>query len=214
MNVTCKICSHNTETIKDEQFATVYFQCTNCDYMFMDEKKVVPPEKEKREYLRHNNTPENEGYVDMFKDFIEKCIAPYAEKIKTALDFGCGPGPVLAGLLKEKGFDVDVYDIYFAPEKVFKNKKYDLITSTEVLEHLKDPMETLTMLKKHLNKKGFLAIMTLFHPGKEEFKSWWYRRDSTHISFYTPKTFEVIASRLGMKVLKADNKNACVLSMS
>ena len=169
----------------------------------MDEKKIVLPEKEKQEYLHHNNTPENEGYVAMFKDFIEKCIDPYQDKIKAALDFGCGPGPVLAGLLKEKGFEVDIYDKYFAPEKIFENKKYDLITSTEVLEHLADPLETLKTLKNHLNKNGILAIMTLFHPNNEEgFKKWWYRRDSTHISFYRPKTFEILAKMLEMKGMR------------
>ena len=212
--IICKICSHNTKTIKDEQFATNYYLCTNCDHIFMGEKKIILPEKEKQEYLRHNNTTENEGYVAMFRDFIEKCIDPYQDKIKTALDFGCGPGPVLAELLKEKGFEVDIYDKYFALEKIFENKKYDLITSTEVLEHLADPLETLKTLKKHLNKQGIIAIMTLFHPkNKEEFKKWWYRRDLTHISFYTPKTFEILAEMVEMKVLKVGNKNTCVLGM-
>ncbi|MBU0686785.1 MAG: class I SAM-dependent methyltransferase [Candidatus Margulisbacteria bacterium] len=208
----CKICSGEAKTIYDCQFDINYYCCPSCDFIFIDELKIISPEKEKESYSLHNNTPDNEGYVNMFRDFIEKSVAPYQKRIKTALDFGCGPGPVLAALLKEKGFQVDIYDKYFAPEKVYQNKKYDLITATEVMEHLKDPLKTLKLLKEHLNTNGILAIMTLFHPQDEEkFKDWWYRRDLTHISFYTPKTFEFIAKQLGMKVLMSDEKRECVL---
>jgi 2-polyprenyl-3-methyl-5-hydroxy-6-metoxy-1,4-benzoquinol methylase len=35
---------------------------------------------------------------------------------------------------------MEIYDSYFSPEKVFLGKKYNLITSTEVFEHLDDPL--------------------------------------------------------------------------
>lgn len=178
----------------------------------MDKNKVIPPDQEKKEYSFHQNNFENEGYVNMFRDFIETAIRPYKAEIKTALDFGSGPGPVLAELLRREGFNVDIYDKHFAPEKVYLNKKYDLITATEVFEHLKDPVATLKLLKSRLNKNGIIAIMTLFHPNDEEhFKKWWYRRDSTHISFYTPRTFKLMANLVGMKILMVDGKNTCTL---
>ena len=150
----------------------------------------------------------------MFREFIKKAILPHKPQIQTALDFGSGPGPVLAELLQEQGFKTDIYDKYFSSEKVYLNKKYDLITATEVFEHLKDPLSSVKLLKSHLNKNGILAIMTLFHQNNDEhFKKWWYRRDSTHISFYTPKTFEFMAELLGMTRLTRDNKNICVLGI-
>ena len=57
--------------------------------------------------------------------------------------------------------------------------------------------------------------MTLFHPNnEEEFKDWWYRRDTTHICFYTPKTLKKLAELIGLKVLLVDDKNICVLGNS
>jgi len=178
----------------------------------LDESKIVRPDQEKKEYSFHQNSMENEGYVQMFREFINKAIEPYKSQISTALDFGAGPGPVLAELLRQEGFKTDIYDKHFAPEKIYQNKKYDLITTTEVFEHLKDPVATLKLLKSLLNKDGILAIMTLFHPNDEEgFKKWWYRRDSTHIAFYTPKTFQYLASLVNLQVKMSDKKNTCVL---
>jgi hypothetical protein len=211
-SIRCKICSHNIDAITDAQYGEKYHYCKKCNFIFINEEKYLTAKEEKERYLTHNNTFDNEGYVRMFEEFIQKSILPYQNRIKTALDFGCGPGPILASLLKEKGFAVDIYDIYFAPEKIYENKKYDLITTTEVIEHLKNPLETINHLKAHLNKNGILAIMTLFHPENEEnFISWWYKKDVTHISFYSPDTLRCIAKILDLKVLMIDDKNICVL---
>lgn len=208
----CKICSSLTKTIHDDQYNHNYYHCPNCEFIFLDEDKIIPAEQEKKEYSFHQNSFDNEGYVQMFRDFIFKAISPHKSKTKTALDFGSGPGPVLAELLRQEGFQTDIYDKHFSPEKVYLDKKYDLITATEVFEHLENPMETIKLLKSLLNKNGILAIMTLFHPNNEaEFKKWWYRRDSTHIAFYTPKTLEIMASLLGMKALLVDKKNICLM---
>jgi len=210
--IVCKICGNDVQTIRDQQFDMCYYYCEYCEFIFIDERGILSKEEELQQYELHENSIENEGYVNMFKRFIEKSIIPYKDNIRNGLDFGCGPGPVLAELLKREGLKVDIYDPYFAPKKVFESKRYDLITSTEVFEHLKEPIETLKLLKEHLNGKGILAIMTLFHPNNEEkFKKWWYRRDPTHISFYTPRTFRYLANKFHMDVLKIDQKNICVL---
>jgi len=212
--ISCKICSKNTHPIYDAQYEQNYFYCPRCEFIFLDESKVISSKQEKKEYGFHENSFENKGYVNMFREFIDKAIRPHKPQIKTALDFGSGPGPVLSELLKQEGFDTDIYDKHFSVQEVYLNKKYDLITSTEVFEHLEDPLSTLKLLKAHLNKNGILAIMTLFHPQDEAaFKKWWYRRDSTHISFYTPKTFKHMASLLEMKILMMDDKNVCVLKI-
>ena len=210
----CKICSKNTRPIYDEQYDQNYFYCPHCEFIHLDESKIISSKQEKKEYGFHQNSFENKGYVNMFREFIDKAIRPYKSQIRTALDFGSGPGPVLAELLRQEGFETDIYDKHFAPEKVYLNKKYDLITATEVFEHLEDPVATLKLLQSHLSENGILAIMTLFHPQDDEtFKKWWYRRDKTHISFYTPKTFKHLAELLDMKTLMVDDKNICVLTI-
>ncbi len=208
----CKICNSTTLTVKDKQFRLDYFNCTNCDYLFLNPDDIVSKEEELRIYELHQNTLENTGYVNMFKDFIKKTITPHQSNIKTALDFGSGPEPVLAHLLTEEGFDVDIYDPFFSPNKIYENKTYDLITSTEVVEHLKNPLETFELLYNCLNPEGILSMLTLFHPQDDErFQTWWYRRDTTHISFYTHTTFKYLAEKFNMKIVFLDNKNTCAM---
>ncbi|WP_425448096.1 class I SAM-dependent methyltransferase [Dethiothermospora halolimnae] len=209
--ISCKICNNKVDIIYDEKFDNKYYSCTECEFIFIDEDHMVSKKREVKQYNQHENTLDNEGYVNMFKDFLNRAVLPWKDNIKKALDFGCGPGPVLKELLKSEGFDVDIYDFYFQPEKVFENKKYDLITSTEVFEHLSEPRKTFKMLKEHLNREGILSIMTLFHTNDEEdFKKWWYRRDPTHISFYTPKTLKILGNIFDMKIVYIGDKNTCV----
>jgi hypothetical protein len=206
----CVICSNKTEQwiIKDK----LYFYCSNCNFISLDKKYFVSKKQQKLRYLKHNNNLENKGYVDMLNGFID-IIIKNKKGIEKALDFGSGPNPVLKMLLEKKRIKTDIYDIHFQKNKIFSNKKYDLITMTEVLEHIKNPLNTLKMLSKHLNKEGIIAIMTLFHPNKKDlFQDWWYITDETHIGFYTIKTIEKIAELISLKMIFSNHKNLVFLA--
>ncbi|HET9868892.1 MAG TPA: methyltransferase domain-containing protein, partial [bacterium] len=76
---------------------------------------------------------------------------------------------------------------------------FALVTVTEVLEHLPDPVATLQAWVDRLEPGGMVAGMTLFHPDDPaKFDAWPYRRDLTHVSFYMPKTLETLAQTLGL----------------
>jgi 2-polyprenyl-3-methyl-5-hydroxy-6-metoxy-1,4-benzoquinol methylase len=139
-------------------------------------------------------------------------VKPFAPLGGRLMDFGCGPGPVLAGLLRKHGYTVDTHDKFFDHNLDWENRTYDLITLTEVLEHLVDPLETLSNLARHLTTGGVISIMTLFHPNDlESFSQWWYRKDPTHISFYTPQTIGEMGRLLGMKTVFNDSRRVIVL---
>lgn len=221
MNPICKICGAGTTPFLDPQFNVIYHECGKCEFIFKDDRAVVSAEEEQREYDLHNNSYENEGYVNMFRDFMVKSIEGYVtgsgdSKGRRALDFGSGPEPVLAKVLTEEyGYATDIYDFYYAPDKVYEGNTYDLLTCTEVVEHLKDPMAYFALFRSLLKEDGLLAVMTLFHPKDEHtFCKWHYRREKTHTSFYTTKTMETIAQLLGMKVLYTDGRRYCTFGLS
>ena len=208
----CLICKKNTKFIEDKKNKWHFFHCEKCEFIFKDPANYVDSTKELKQYQNHNNTMQSSGYVEMFDVFMKITFERYLKNIKTVLEFGSGPGPVLAELLKQKGLDVDIYDKFFAPKKVYENKQYDLITSTEVLEHIQNPVEIFGFFASHLNKGGYLAIMTQFHQNNtSEFQKWWYKNDPTHICFFRPYTFEVLASISGFEVLKHDFKKSVLL---
>ena len=207
----CKICNNRTQSIVDKKQNVTYYRCEKCDFIALDNDFMVDALVEKQHYAKHNNSFECSGYVDMFKRFIDSSISPYISTIKKALDFGCGHTPVLAKLLEDRGLEVDIYDLYFFSDEEYKNISYDLITSTEVFEHLKDPKSILEVLVNLLNPNGYIVLMTQFPPSSnEEFLRWWYRRDITHISFFTPKSFKIMAEEFGLKVIEIIDNNIVV----
>ncbi len=208
----CKICNNATINIEDERNNWEFFHCQECEFIFKNPAAHVDDAKELSQYQNHNNTIESRGYVEMFEKFMRTTFEPYLNSIQDVLEFGSGPGPVLAELLRRKGLKVDIYDKYFAPKKVYDAKTYDLITSTEVLEHIDNPKEIFDFFAKHLKVGAYLSIMTQFHTNDaKEFSKWWYKNDPTHICFFTPHTFEVLAKMSGFEVLKHDGVKSVLL---
>jgi 2-polyprenyl-3-methyl-5-hydroxy-6-metoxy-1,4-benzoquinol methylase len=70
---------------------------------------------EKSRYQFHENRITNLGYVKFLNQAIEPALN-YLSPGSTGLDFGCGPGPVLAELLAGMGFYMYIIDPYFFPD--------------------------------------------------------------------------------------------------
>lgn len=201
----CKICNNPTISFLDERNNWEFFHCKECEFIFKNPTNYIDKTNELKQYNHHNNTIESPGYIEMFEKFIDATFQPYMKDIKTALDFGSGPGPVLSELLKQKGLSIDIYDKFFSPQKIYENKQYDLITSTEVIEHIQNPLEIFKLFSKHIKKGGYLALLTQFHKNEmKDFKKWWYKNDPTHICFFKSRTFEVLAKMSGFEVLSDD----------
>ncbi len=210
----CIICQSDTRTLTDPVLnkpePVIYHVCETCGLITKAPFSHPTHQDEKTLYTHHNNSLENVGYVNMFNRFIAVAVDPFITT-GSGLDFGSGPGPVLYELLKQKGFVMDHYDPYFHNDESIFKKTYDLITSTEVFEHLSDPLTTFKQLANMVNKDGFLAIMTSFHPNDDDaFLSWWYRRDPTHIAFYNETTFTYLMNQTDLKRVYTNHKNIIV----
>ena len=202
----CLICGHETFSYPHPKFNMIFHECEQCQFIFKDEKNYPSLELEFQKYEEHQNDDDNQGYINFLTNFIDSAVIPFVEKGK-ALDFGSGPNPVLAKILaNEYLFDVDIYDYFYAPTKIYESKTYDLITSTEVVEHLRDPLSIFELFHHHLNANGILSILTLFHPNqREEFFKWHYIRDVTHLCFFTPVTMKKIAELCGFEFLSTNH---------
>lgn len=208
----CPLCQSSTLiTFIHTKLHKPYHRCKQCDFIWLDPEAYVSFEKEQSQYKQHNNTIENSGYVAMFERFLTFIQLEDLE-VKKTLDFGSGPGPVLAEILTRKGYQVSHYDPIFANDTSLLKVTYDLITMTEVIEHLHHPFDTLKKLYELIKPGGYLAIMTQFHPEtQEDFLRWWYPRDPTHVGFYTPKSFEILAPKLGFELCRIDQKSQVLL---
>ena len=183
----CSLCGstgiQEFRTLSDE---VLYRRCVKCSTISRHPDFRLTPEEERARYLLHNNSPSNKGYVrwiQRFHDFIFRLPLEPGSRI---LDFGSGPEAVMSGMMEDMGYQVFQEDPYFAPGK--PEGLFSLITSLEVFEHLSEPFQILLSLAGRSAGNGRLCISTEFLPpdfSPDTFDSWYYRRDSSHIMFYT-----------------------------
>lgn len=144
-------------------------------------------------------------------------IVLHKDKIGTVLDYGGGFG-TLARLIvqKDKDITVDIYEPYPSqiairriqdyPQIHFVNsitsQKYDCLVSTDVLEHLEDPLKIFADMIDAVNLEGYLLIANCFHPVIK-----------CHISrtFHLRYTFNVFAQLMGLQVLGKCQKSMATI---
>ncbi|MDY6815601.1 MAG: class I SAM-dependent methyltransferase [Pseudomonadota bacterium] len=192
----CPLCLEGHPEFFRQIGTRIYLRCSTCQATIMTPQSRLSAGEERHIYELHENDPEDAGY----RRFLSKLANPLTERLPPGaegLDFGCGPGPALAGMLEEAGFAMALYDPFFHPDKASLARSYDFITCTEVVEHLHEPAEAFSLLDRLLRPGGWLGIMTCFQTDDERFDNWHYRRDPTHVVFYRQATFEWLARKYG-----------------
>ncbi len=195
----CPLCSCQSITAYYQDKKRDYLQCENCDLVFVPRAFHLSSEQELAEYNKHQNDPRDKGY----RQFLSRVTKPLFARIALSdkgLDFGCGPGPAISAMAKEQGIKVNNYDLYYFNQPSLLEKQYQFITLTEVIEHLASPMQELSKLNQMLVDGGILAVMTKRVANLQAFKTWHYKNDPTHISFYSEQTFEWIAQKLNWQL--------------
>jgi len=207
----CHICNQRTETFVHEKTNITYYHCKPCEYIFKSPECYQDLQKQKERYNLHTNSKEDEGYIAYYHRFFD-FILPHTKQVKTALDFGCGESLILTDIFNNMNISTVYYDPIYLPSKRYDSKKYDLIVSVEVFEHLHHPKEVFGHLFSLLNKEGYLAIQTQFHHDNiEQFLHWYYRLDPTHIVFFRPETFRYLADLYGGDYEEDNGKNMLVI---
>jgi len=138
------------------------------------------------------------------------------------LDFGCGLG-FFCELAQNNGFettsvDISDYAINYIKTKLNldaikgdlsffeKNtKKYDVITSFYVIEHIKDFEKMIFMFYNNLNKNGVIALSTPNSSGvsiKFNFKEYCKVHPKDHYRIFSPKFLKKVLKSVGFKNIK------------
>lgn len=176
-----------------------FWECDECDLAFVPPEFHLPESAEVERYLMHENDPSDSGYR-RFLSRLWDVLRPQLLSGSSGLDFGCGPGPALAEMMREGGFEVSLYDPHFFPDQSSLDKQYDFVTCTETAEHLRTPLDSFHLIDSLLVRGGHLGVMTGMLEDRAEFASWYYQRDPTHIAFYTTRTMLWLGGKLGWDV--------------
>jgi 2-polyprenyl-3-methyl-5-hydroxy-6-metoxy-1,4-benzoquinol methylase len=160
---------------------------------------------EKSVYQQHQNDVNDKAYQKFVSPITNRVIDDLSTTSK-GLDFGAGTGPVLAKVLNDNGFEMDIYDPYFHNHPKLLEKRYDFIASCEVIEHFYNPYKEFKLFKKLLNPHAKIYLMTEIYTQEIDFTSWYYKNDPTHVFFYTKKTFEWIKNEFDFNSVVVDER--------
>ena len=196
----CLLCNTNQKLVFLSDAEREYYRCSCCDLIFVPREYHLSEIDQRARYDSHNNDPGDLRYRNFFKQLLVPLLAILPSN-SYGLDFGSGPGPTLSLMLEEWGHNVDLYDKFYAQNDAVFQNRYDFITTTEVVEHLPNPLKDLEALVKILQKGGILAIMTEIVSPQLDFTNWYYKNDPSHVCFYSEKTFFYLANLLGLEIV-------------
>ncbi len=169
-----------------------YDHCHNCQLVFVPANQHLSCDAEKAIYDYHQNQMDDVGY----RQFLSRLATPMQDRLTVSangLDYGCGPGPLLAKLFTEQGHHMQIFDPYYAPNMDVLQEHYDFVTCTEVIEHFRQPNLELHKLFGLLKPYGILGIMTKLVIDADAFSRWHYKNDLTHVSFFSRDTLKWLA---------------------
>lgn len=195
----CPLCSSKNTQLYHTDNTREYHKCWACDFIFVPVVFHLSEVAEKSRYDLHNNDSHDANY----RQFLSQVANPLLErhpKEARGLDFGCGPGPTLSVMLKEKGCKVDLYDKFYAKNDEVFTRQYDFITATEVVEHLRNPAFEIKRLIGLLKPQSMLFLMTEMLSDNTKFADWYYKNDPSHVGFFSQKTFANLAKRWQLKL--------------
>jgi hypothetical protein len=175
--------------------------------MQMAEEHRLGAEAERARYLKHDNSTRTPGYTS----FLERLILPVMAELDQkgrgegrakGLDFGSGPYPMMAELMAERGFPLELYDPLFAPRSrgELLSRPFDYVLCCETAEHFHRPFEEFTLMTELLAPDGFIALMTALRHPDSSIATWHYAQDETHVALYSEKTMYWIARRFRLRI--------------
>ena len=123
--------------------------------------------------------------VNTVRRYLERILKrDFAGKL---LDVGCGDGSFVA-CCRQEGIDavgIDIRDgVDFERDKLpYKEDEFDIVFMYSLIEHISDPSQLLSEIRRVLVKNGLVIIIT---PNVDQVKFGFYA-DPTHVRPYNPR---------------------------
>jgi hypothetical protein len=134
-SISCPLCGTAAVSTFHVGGGREFLRCPECALVSLHPDHRPSLLAEVLRYCEHENSAANAGYVQ----FLSRLADPLSERLPLrarGLDFGCGPEPVLAGILSGRGLPTAAYDPLFKPDEALLDVTYDFVSCSEVLEHV------------------------------------------------------------------------------
>lgn len=199
------------------------YLCENCHTQFFSNSKIDYTDSSYRTLIQTNSNKET-YYANQDKEQLDNIEVIGFENLrgKTIADVGCGAGSfldVVRGFTKEqiaiepyldyqsalsnKGYRV--FDFAQNVDNIYM-RKVDIVTSFAVIEHVEDPKQFLSDMKRLVADGGYILISTpnsddwMLDLLPETYKSFFYRY--VHNWYFNKKSLEYLANELNFKKIE------------
>jgi Methyltransferase domain len=180
-----------------------YRRCARCAFLFTDAFDDWSPAQFKRHVY-------NDDYAIVDPDYAgtrPRSNADYVTQLwgkfkdRTAIfDYG-GGSDVFCAALRAHGFPVAVsYDPMVPEHAQLPDRKFELITCFETLEHTPDPATTIERILACAADPGMIMYSTLVQPADfdQQGMTWWYVAPRNgHISIFSKQSLQLAWNRHG-----------------
>lgn len=210
--IQCKICASPTIPIFTkkilQKYDVTYHQCKKCDFIQTDEPFWLS------ESYSNAITSLDIGLIGrnlFYAQIIEEIIYSHFNPNGKFLDFAGGYG-MFTRLMRDKGFNFfhsdkfcsNIFANHFTIDDLpKKDRSFDIVTSFELLEHLKNPYKEISNI---LSISSNFIFTTELVP-QNNIDNWWYlgEEHGQHISFYTEKSLKFIANKYNKVYYAGEN---------
>jgi SAM-dependent methyltransferase len=164
---------------------------------------------------------EAENYMRTFRKR-SRVIGAFFKQPGSLLDLGCAAGYFM-NVMREQGWETEGIEPsqliarfgreeYGAAIRVgtaqtvpLAERAYDLVTMWDVIEHLSDPIDSLSRMRKALKPEGYLLLETqnidsIF--ARLLGKRWHHFKHAEHLWHFSPRTIEAILAKAGFDVVE------------
>lgn len=205
-----------------------YLSCNNCRMLYLEDD-VVGTGSYNAEYFQRSLTRSLTGYPDYqrqerplrknFKRYLKKVLPYLHSERPSMLDVGCAYG-FLLDEARRLGFRVHGVDLSEDAIKWMNANlgiegtaglladapagPFDVVTVSEVIEHIGNPVLFVSELHERLADKGVLVIVTGACDAscaKLLGKTWWYLNPPDHCSIYSRAALRMLVSKAGFQVI-------------
>jgi 2-polyprenyl-3-methyl-5-hydroxy-6-metoxy-1,4-benzoquinol methylase len=233
--INCVLCQSQNHRVICSKFSLNLVKCKNCHLVYTN-PRLIEKELLRRygdEYFYNeclpifnaNSTRFDLETVNKHYSLYVNLLNPFHKPGKKLLDLGCGPGFFLksaeqAGWTAE-GVEISPIATDYANkvvkvkvqnsslEKVhFPEENFDVITLLDVIEHLRDPLQTLREIHRILKQDGVLLLNTPDLNSLSRFflgKDWAVLSPAEHLFNFSQKTLELLLEKANFQIVCIQN---------
>lgn len=224
----CDLCNSGEQKFLFSEMEFSVVKCKKCGLVYTSPQ---PDQEEIKGYY----TKRHESLKTLCPSKVEEGLCSERlkalQKYKNAgrlLDYGCGISKFLSLTLKagfdSYGFDLEEDSINVCKknkiptltEDEIKDSSFDIITLSQVLEHIPNPKDKLKWLRKKLTKGGIILIEV---PNinslnsRLQGKNWFYIKIPYHLTYFSMTTLAKMLETVGFKIGKKEWIGSFLLGM-